>query len=71
MTEPAEIERDPRKVRVGLAIICTVVVAAVALFVVVDAPAGKALMFAVAATAFVRAYLLFRWLRAEQAGSHG
>jgi Na+/H+ antiporter NhaD/arsenite permease-like protein len=67
MSEPAPDERDPRKVRAGLAIICAVVVAAVALFVVVDAPAGKALMFAVAATALVRAFLLHRWLRRTEA----
>ena len=63
MTEPGDPQLNPRKVRAGLTIICLVVVAAVGLFVVVDAPAGKALMFAVAATAFVRAFLLVRWLR--------
>jgi hypothetical protein len=68
MTDPTAAERDPRKVRIGLAIISLVVVIAIVLFAVVDAPAGKALMFAVAATAIVRAFLLVRWLRSEQAG---
>lgn len=66
MTDPTGDERDPRKVRLGLAIICVVVVIALGMFIVIDAPAGKALMFAVAATAFVRAFLLFRWLRGTQ-----
>ena len=35
---------------------------------VVEAPAGKALMFAIAVTAFVRAFLLSRSLRREQHG---
>jgi hypothetical protein len=66
MTDPTEAQRDPRKVRLGLAIICVVVVIALGGVVVIDAPAGKALMFAVAATAFVRAFLIFRWLRTER-----
>ncbi|HEX4868086.1 MAG TPA: hypothetical protein VFV32_10710 [Acidimicrobiales bacterium] len=65
MTDPSEGERDPRKVRLGLAIISVVVVVALIAMVVIDSPAGKALMFAVAATAFVRAFLLQRWLRAQ------
>ena len=67
MTDPTAAEHDPRKVRVGLAIISVVVVISVGLLFVIEAPAGKALMFAVAVTAFVRAYLLFRWLRSTQA----
>lgn len=63
MTEPTEDARDPRKVRVGLVIICLVVAVAVGGIVVIDAPAGKAFMFAVAATAFLRVYLLVRWLK--------
>jgi hypothetical protein len=34
--------------------------------VVVEAPVGKAVMFAIALTALVRAYLLYRSLRQEQ-----
>jgi hypothetical protein len=33
---------------------------------VIESPAGKALMFAIAATVLVRAFLLFRSLRREQ-----
>ena len=68
MQQPTGDERDPRKVRLGLAIISLVVVVAPVGFVVIDAAMGKALMFAVAATAFVRAFLLVRWLRSEQSG---
>lgn len=70
MSTPSEAARDPRKVRMGLALICVVVVVAVGAMAVVDDPFGRALMFAVAATAFVRAFLLFRWLRrsAQNAG---
>jgi hypothetical protein len=67
VTEPRGEQQDPRKVRIGLAIITVVAIIAVGMFFVVDAAAGKAVMFAVAATAFVRVYLLFRWLRRSQA----
>lgn len=66
MSTPNEAERDPRKVRMGLALICGVVVVALGAMAVIDDPFGRALMFAVAATAFVRAYLLFRWLRRSE-----
>ena len=65
MTDPTVGPRDPRKVRMGLAIISVVVVLAVVLLFVVEGPVGKALMFAVAATAIVRVALLVRWLRSE------
>ena len=68
MTEPTGDQRDIRKVRIGLAIISVVVVIAVVALFLVDAAIGKAIMFAVAATAFVRAYGLVRWLRAADAG---
>ncbi len=71
MPLPDDPDVNPRKVRAGLAIICAVVVAAAGLGVVIDAPAGKALMFAVAATAFVRAFLLYRWLRRTEADRRG
>jgi hypothetical protein len=63
---PPQIDR--RKIRIGLALISLVVVAAAVAMVLVEAPAGKAVMFAIAATAFVRAYLLTRSLRSERAG---
>jgi len=69
MTTPNDATRDPRKVRIGLALICAVVVIALAAMAAIDDPFGRALMFAVAATAFVRAYLLFRWLRRSEQGS--
>ncbi|MGI8663839.1 MAG: hypothetical protein ACR2LQ_11625 [Acidimicrobiales bacterium] len=56
-------ELDRRKIRLGLAMVSVVVVIAVAMFFIVEAPAGKALMFAIALTAFVRAYLLSRRVR--------
>ncbi len=68
MPDAPEPEVDRRKIRLGLALICLVVIAAVILMFVVEAPAGKALMFAIAVTAFVRAFLLSRSLRREQHG---
>ena len=66
MTDPSGGERDPRKVRFGLAIICGVVLIAVGAFVAIEDPLGKAVMFAIAATAFVRAFLLVRWLKRSE-----
>lgn len=54
------------KVRAGLALITIVFAVALVMVVLVAAPAGKAVMFAIAVTAFVRALLLFRSLRAER-----
>jgi hypothetical protein len=51
------------KVRIGFGVITVVFVAALAMVFLVAAPAGKALMFAIALTAFVRVLLLFRSLR--------
>jgi hypothetical protein len=61
-----EDEVNVTKVRVGLAIIGVVVVVALGLAVVIDAPFGRAIMFAVALTAMVRAYMIYRSLRREQ-----
>lgn len=58
---------DATKVRVGLALVCVVVVVAVVLASVIDSTAGKAIMFAIAFTAVVRAYLLMRSLKRERA----
>ncbi|MEY2451947.1 MAG: hypothetical protein QOD92_1521 [Acidimicrobiaceae bacterium] len=51
---------DRTKVRIGFAFIAVVVVVAIVSFFAVEAPAGKAVMFAIALTAFVRAFLLVR-----------
>jgi amino acid transporter len=58
-----EPQINRKKVRAGLTVISAVVVIAVAMFFVVEAVAGKAVMFAIALTAFVRAGLLARSLR--------
>ncbi|MDP1820539.1 MAG: hypothetical protein Q8K58_11720 [Acidimicrobiales bacterium] len=63
MADVTPPELDRRKIRIGLAIISLVVVVAIMMVVVIEAPAGKAVMFAIAVTAFVRAYLLSRSLR--------
>ena len=63
VTAPDGSQADPRKVRIGLAIVSLVVLLAVILFVLVDDPIGRAVMFAVAAMGVVRAYLLSRSLR--------
>jgi hypothetical protein len=56
-------EYDRRKIRIGLAMVSVVVVAAIVLMLVVDSALGRAIMFAVAVTALVRAFLLSRALR--------
>jgi hypothetical protein len=62
MTEP---QPNKARIRIGLALITVVFVVAVAMVFLVAAPAGKAVMFAIAVTAFVRVLLLVRSLRAE------
>jgi hypothetical protein len=56
---------NPQKVRLGLALICVAVLVAVGLAFVIEAPAGKAVMLAIAATGIIRAYLLYRSIRRE------
>lgn len=68
MADAPDPQFDRRKVRIGLAVISVVVIVAAIMVVVIEAPAGKAVMFAIALTAFVRAFLLSRSLRAERAG---
>jgi hypothetical protein len=65
VNEPSEQQPDQRKVRMGLALVTVVVFVAGTLVVVVDDPFGRAVMLAVAALGFVRAYLLTRSLRRD------
>jgi hypothetical protein len=58
---PPEI--DPRKVRIGLAIVGVVFVAAVVLFFVADDAVGRAIFFAVAAACLFQMWRLVRWIR--------
>jgi hypothetical protein len=60
------METNPTKVRIGLALLAVVIIVAVGLIAVVDSAFGKAIMFAIAATVFVRAFLLYRSLRRDQ-----
>jgi hypothetical protein len=69
MDDAEDLQVDRRKVRLGLAIIGLVLVVSLVMVAVVEAPAGKALMFAIALTALVRAYLLARSLRTQGPGS--
>jgi hypothetical protein len=62
MDEP---QPSKARIRIGLAIITVVFAVAVAMVFLVQALAGKAVMFAIALTAFVRLLLLVRSLRAE------
>ncbi len=57
---------NPRKVRLGLAIVCVGAVIAFVLGILVTSPVAKAIMFGVAFFAVVRSFLLFRALRAER-----
>ena len=54
---------DRTNIRIGLAIITVVVLAAVVLVFVVDSAVARATMVAVALVGFVRLFLLFRSLR--------
>jgi hypothetical protein len=65
MVEEPLPQIDRRKVRIGLAVIGAVITVALVLVAVIEAPAGKAVMFAIAVTALVRAFLLARSLRAD------
>jgi hypothetical protein len=56
-------EVDPRRIRIGLAIIGVIFVAAVVLFVVVDDPLGRAIFVGVGLVCIVRMLLLVRWVR--------
>jgi hypothetical protein len=53
------------KIRIGLGLITVVFAVALAMLFLVEAPAGKAVMFAIALTAFIRVVLLFRSLRSS------
>ena len=59
---------DPRKVRIGLAMVVATVAIAIALIAVVDSTLVRAVMAGVAVLGIVRAFLLYRSIRAEQAG---
>ncbi len=63
----AQQEIDPRKVRIGLAMVVAVVVIALALLTVVDSNLVRAVMAGIALLGIVRAYLLYRSIRRERA----
>ena len=66
MADDPQPEISRTKIRIGLALISVVIIGSLILLFVVEAAAGKAVMFAIALTAFVRAYLLTKSLRAER-----
>ena len=57
---------DPRKVRIGLALIVATVVIALALLAVVDSTLVRAVMAGIALLGIVRAFLLYRSIRRDQ-----
>ena len=59
-------EMDPRKVRIGLAMVAAVVVVAVALATIVDSPLARAVMVGIAVLGIIRAFLLYRSVRRGQ-----
>jgi hypothetical protein len=64
MPEPApDATPDRTKVRIGLALITVVILVSLVMVFVIESTAGRAVMFAIAFTALVRAFLLVRWLR--------
>lgn len=67
MADDAPPEIDRRRIRIGLGLITVVVVVSIILLFAVGSPIGKAVMFAIAVTAFYRALRLSRSLGAERA----
>jgi hypothetical protein len=63
-----EQQMDPRKVRIGLAMVVGTVAIAVALLAVVDSTLVRAVMVGIAVLGIARAFLLYRSIRTEQAG---
>ena len=63
MVDDAPPEMDRRKVRMGLALITVVVVAALVLAALIESPVAKAVMTAVVLVGFVRLWLLTRSMR--------
>jgi hypothetical protein len=64
-----EQQMDPRKVRIGLAMVVVTVVIAIALIAVVDSALVRAIMVGIAVLGIVRAFLLYRSIRSEKAGA--
>jgi hypothetical protein len=62
-----EQQLDPRKVRIGLAMVVVTVAIAIALLAVVDSTLVRAVMAGIAVLGIVRAFLLYRSIRREQA----
>ncbi len=65
MDESADAQVDPHRVRIGLAIVTVIVLAALVMVAVVDDPLGRSVMLAVVVLGFVRAFLLTRSLRRD------
>lgn len=63
-----EEQMDPRKVRIGLAMVVGTVAIAVVLLAVVDSTLVRAVMVDIAVLGIARAFLLYRSIRTEQAG---
>ena len=59
-------ELDPRKVRIGLAIVSLILVASIVCIGIADGAVAKAIFFAIAAMTMMRAALLARWLRRQR-----
>ena len=58
---------DPRKVRIGLAMVVVTVAVALALFAVAESALVRAVMAGIALLGIVRAFLLYRSVRRERA----
>ena len=66
LTVMSDQQMDPRKVRIGLAMVVVAVVVAVALIAVVDSNLVRAVMAGIAVLGIVRAFLLYRSIRRER-----
>ena len=64
-----EQQFDPRKVRIGLAMVVGAVIVAVALIAVVDSNLARAVMAGIAVLGIARAFLLYRSIRRERSAA--
>jgi hypothetical protein len=66
VNQPQSNDVDPRRVRIGLAIVTLIFLVALVLIAVVDDPLGRAMMVVVVLISLVRAALLVRSIRRDR-----
>jgi hypothetical protein len=67
--EPADVEFDRRRIRIGLAFLTLVVLGSLVALIVIQSAVGKMVMLGIFLFTVIRAYLLTRSLRRDIAGA--